>query len=317
MLFRRRRNTGDGRRAGASSLRSAIADTAWYAQDRLIVGLRQGVPAAVEVVKWPVERLVWALQRGLVWRLEDRAGELGAPARAVSFGALMLLAAAVGVAGLLWTANPGGKTPPVALQAVEVAAPQTPVPAAAEPEPQPTLAGAAPVFKPAAGKGSDRVDEADEPATATTSADSAVADEALPSSSPAAGTEGEAASSSSAAKAAALEGPPAGPEAIAVARDFATAFVLYETGETEMDVRRVFQQTATPELARALLRRPPRLPANVEVPEAKVLNVVPAPSHGKVYPVSVSLLRVGLTSELRLEMEQLKGDRWQVTNVLG
>ena len=53
------------------------------------------------------------------------------------------------------------------------------------------------------------------------------------------------------------------------------------------------------------------------MPKAKVLNVVPGPSHGGVYTVSVSLLRVGVTSELRLEMEQLKGRRWRVTNVLG
>ena len=53
------------------------------------------------------------------------------------------------------------------------------------------------------------------------------------------------------------------------------------------------------------------------MPKAKVVNVVPGPSHGGVYPVSVSLLRVGLTSELRLEMEKLKGEGWRVTNVLG
>ena len=65
------------------------------------------------------------------------------------------------------------------------------------------------------------------------------------------------------------------------------------------------------------MRRPPRQPAGVEVPKAKVLNVVPAPSHGRVYPLSVSLLRVGATSELRLEMEQLKNKEWRVVNVLG
>ena len=53
------------------------------------------------------------------------------------------------------------------------------------------------------------------------------------------------------------------------------------------------------------------------MPKAKVLNVVPAPSHGSIYPLSVSLLRVGVTSELRLEMEQLKHQGWRVTNVLG
>jgi hypothetical protein len=64
------------------------------------------------------------------------------------------------------------------------------------------------------------------------------------------------------------------------------------------------------------MKRPPRQPANVEVPKAKVVNVVAGPSHGGVYSVSVSLLRVGLTSELRLDMEKHK-DEWLVTNVLG
>jgi hypothetical protein len=45
--------------------------------------------------------------------------------------------------------------------------------------------------------------------------------------------------------------------------------------------------------------------------------VVPAPSHDRVYPLSVSLLRVGVTSELRLEMEQTKSKDWRVVNVLG
>ena len=75
--------------------------------------------------------------------------------------------------------------------------------------------------------------------------------------------------------------------------------------------------TAVPDVTKALLQRPPRQPAGVKVPKAKVLNVVPAPSHGKIYPLSVSLLRVGTTSELRLEMEQLKDQSWRVTNVLG
>ncbi len=72
-----------------------------------------------------------------------------------------------------------------------------------------------------------------------------------------------------------------------------------------------------PELTKALMQRPPRQPAGVKVPKAKVLNVVPAPSHDRLYPVSVSLLRVGATSELRLEMEQLKNKQWRVVNVLG
>ena len=85
------------------------------------------------------------------------------------------------------------------------------------------------------------------------------------------------ASRPTAAEAATIPGPPAGAEAIAVARDFSGAFVVYETGGESSEVRKAFAETATPELAKALLKRPPRLPANVEVPKAKVLNVVPAP----------------------------------------
>ena len=115
-----------------------------------------------------------------------------------------------------------------------------------------------------------------------------------------------------------IAGAPAGPAAIAVARDFADAFVVYETGGSDgRGAQGLRRRRRRPELAKALLQRPPRLPANVKVPKAKVLNVVPGPSHGSVYPVSVSLLRVGVTSELRLEMEQLKDEGWRVTNVLG
>ncbi|MGH2938845.1 MAG: hypothetical protein ACRDPE_12085, partial [Solirubrobacterales bacterium] len=114
-----------------------------------------------------------------------------------------------------------------------------------------------------------------------------------------------------------LTGPPAPKAAKVVARRFAEAFVVYEVGGIDTKVRKAFGQTSTKQLSRSLLHRPPRLPASVKVPQAKVVNVVAGPSQGKVYTVSVSLLRVGVTSELRLEMEQGVGKKWQVTNVLG
>jgi hypothetical protein len=101
------------------------------------------------------------------------------------------------------------------------------------------------------------------------------------------------------------------------ARRFAEAFVVYEVGGVDGSVRSRFRHTSTKQLSRALLRRPPRQPAAVKVPQAKVVNVVAGPSRNGVYPVSVSLLRVGVTSELRLELEQGVGKKWQVTNVLG
>lgn len=110
---------------------------------------------------------------------------------------------------------------------------------------------------------------------------------------------------------------PAPKAAKKVARRFAEAFVVYEVGGVDTQVRKAFGQTSTKQLSRSLLHRPPRQPASVEVPKAKVVNIVAGPSKGNVYTVSVSLLRVGVTSELRLEMEQGVGNKWQVTNVLG
>lgn len=114
-----------------------------------------------------------------------------------------------------------------------------------------------------------------------------------------------------------LTGPPAPKAAKRVARHFAEAFVVYETGGVDAKVRSNFRHTTTKQLAHALLQRPPRQPATVDVPQAKVVTVVAGPSKGSVYEVSVSLLRVGVTSELRLAMEQGPGKKWQVTNVLG
>jgi hypothetical protein len=114
-----------------------------------------------------------------------------------------------------------------------------------------------------------------------------------------------------------LSGPPAPKAAKRVARHFAQAFVVYETGGVDSKVRNAFRRTTTKQLSKALLHRPPRQPAGVKVPKAKVVTVVAGPSKGQVYEVSVSLLRVGVTSELRLAMEQGPGKKWQVTNVLG
>jgi hypothetical protein len=132
----------------------------------------------------------------------------------------------------------------------------------------------------------------------------------------AAGTEGTTGPGTNAAEAE-MTGPPAPKAAKRVARHFAEAFVVYETGGIDAKVRSNFRHTTTKQLAKALLQRPPRQPAAVKVPQAKVVTVVAGPSKGSVYEVSVSLLRVGVTSELRLAMEQGPGKKWQVTNVLG
>lgn len=318
-MFKRLRNSS-GSRPGpkgvkASSLRDATSAAAWAAWDRVAVRCGPTAKAVTEVVGPPLERAAFAVQRRLVWPIEDRAGTAGAPTRALAFGAVLLLAVAAGVGGLLWAAPGEHDNPAVTQVPAQASQPLAVVKAAPKTPSGPTLHGVAPVFKPAA-TGHPPQGNSTKPTKTASSQPSSPSASSSTTASKASSTSSTAASSS-AAKTSTTPGPPAGPAAVSVARDFAGAFVLYETGHTDSSVRKSFGESATPELSRSLLRRPPSLPANVTVPKAKVVNVVAAPSHGRVYPVSVSLLRVGITSELRLEMEQLKDKGWQVTNVLG
>jgi hypothetical protein len=266
-----------------------------------------------------LEDLSLALRDRLLWPLEDRILALSDRGRTAVAGGAVVLALGIGIGG--YSLATSGETEPTTVRqiaaAVESAPQPEPVKAEPKPEPEPTLQGATPVFKakepedPSGVGGSKAVAT---PGTATSTQTGNAATDTI-SSTPAAHPAGTSASAS--ASTSTVDGPPAGPAGVAVARKFAKAFVVYETGGDETEVREAFAATATPELTRALMRRPPRQPSNVEVPKAKVLNVVPAPSQGRVYPISISLLRVGATSELRLEMEQLKNKQWRVVNVLG
>lgn len=264
------------------------------------------------------EDLSLALRDRVLWPLGDRFLGLDDAARAAVAGGAVVLALAIGIGGYsLVSSDDGGQAtaPAVALKSEPAPAP-TPAKPAPKPEPDPTLQGAAPVFEAQKQDESSQVDTSKAVSSDVTAADkSGTGNPATDtiSSNPAASSSAAGATASRAS----VEGPPAGPAAVAVARKFADAFVVYETGGDDGEVRKAFKATAVPQVTKALLQRPPRQPAGVAVPKAKVLNVVPAPSHDRIYPVSVSLLRVGATSELRLEMEQLKNKQWRVTNVLG
>lgn len=255
-----------------------------------------------DVLKWPFERVVWALERVVIWPLGERTSRAGVSLRTLAFGGLGLLAAAALAIGAVRSSG-GGEAASVA---VVPASTQLKVVKANPPAEQvePTLQGAAPDFTPEAG---------DEPAAKVADADTVIASE------PSTATEAASASAAAASSSAAGEKTAdPGPAAIEVARRFSGAFVLYETGNTDPEVRETFAATATPQLTKALLRRPPRLPANVKVPKAKVLNVVPGPRQGDTFTLSASLLRVGITSELRIDVQRQDGSgEWQVTDVLG
>jgi hypothetical protein len=263
------------------------------------------------------EDLSLALRDRVLWPAEDYLRSFSDAGRAAVAGGAVVLALALGIGGYSLASSGGGESAPAPQVAVTSApAPvPTPVKAAPKPEADPTLQGATPVFK-APAEDSSKVEgskavasEAPVATTANTGNPATDTFSTNPAAQPAAGATASAAASA--------DGPPAGPAAIAVARKFADAFVVYETGAEKSTVRKAFKATAVPDVTKALLQRPPRQPAGVEVPKAKVLNVVPAPSHDRIFPVSVSLLRVGTTSELRLEMEQLKNKQWRVVNVLG
>lgn len=110
--------------------------------------------------------------------------------------------------------------------------------------------------------------------------------------------------------AAAPDSPP-----LKVAHEFARTFVGYELGEKK--AARQLRQSATPKLARELSDNPPRLPSNGKVPKATVLNVVAGKKSGDNLEVSVSLMRSGATSELRLALVRGNGKGWLVSQVRG
>lgn len=301
MLGRRRIET-------SAPIRSSLADAAFAVEERVVWGGADILRRAAEALKWPFEQLIWAIERGLVWPLEERTDKWGPSVRALGGVALVLLAAGAGVLGLVLASGSGHGTTAVR-EASAPAAPTSAAPAAPKVEaaaPATVLQGAKPDFAAEAdggiakGGGETTLPEG---SSATANSTSEVARSASPA---------------SAAATAAKGGKVAGPAAIAVARQFSGAFVLYEIGKESPAVRRTFGETATPQLTHALLQRPPRLPAGTKVPRAKVLNIVPGPHHGDTYTVSVSLLRVGVTSELRLDMQRdEKTGKWLVTDSLG
>lgn len=286
----------------AAPIRSSLANAAFAVEERVVWGGVGVLRRAFDAGKWPFERAAWAVERGLVWPLQERSGEWGAPVRIFGVAALALLAVAAGTLGLKLAEGGGGRGAPAAH---EVAAPvRVPVaPQAVKPEPAaPALHGTKPDFAAEADAGT-----AGSPAEAGASSSSTAT----------ANSTSEVATSGTTSSAAAAS-ESAGPAAIEVAHQFAGAFLIFETGRNTGKVRTVFNETATPHLAHSLLRRPPRLPAGVKVPKAKVLNVVPGPHHGDTYTLSVSLLRVGITSELRLNVQRdEKSGEWLVTEVLG
>jgi len=100
-----------------------------------------------------------------------------------------------------------------------------------------------------------------------------------------------------------------------VAHNFATTFVNYEVGTR--GAAKEFSKTATAKLAKELKDNPPKLPSSGQIPKATVVNVVKGKGDKNSMDVSVSLMRSGAASELRLGLTHEKGDGWLVSEVRG
>jgi hypothetical protein len=273
---------------------------------------------AADAARWPFERVAWQLERRLVWPLRERTAGWDPPRNAAGVAALGAVAIAAVLVGVLLSGG-GGRTEVerVAGPARAAIAPAPVKPADAR-QGEPTLQGVPPSFGVGKGVGVAKQSGAGSSSSAEGSAAPAVEAEAGGAGGEAsAGAPGEADGEGAAATSSQAKPVPAGPEAMKVARRFSEAFVFYEIGERPARAKTVFGETATPQLAEALAERPPRLPADAKVPKAKVVNLVPGPRHGKAYTVSVSLLRVGLTSELRISLEHSKAGGWRVSEILG
>jgi hypothetical protein len=260
-----------------------------------------------DAARWPFERLAWSLERRLLWPLQERLAGWNPGSRGAGVAALATIAACAVLAGVLLLPAGNGAPSERSASATRVAVATPERQQQAERPAGPVLHGKAPDFAVAPGVG---VSQASDGAAAELNAGAG-------SPPPPAASEEASQPEAGAATTSATEKPvPAGPAAMKVARRFSEAFVFYEIGERPAQAKAVFGETATPQLATALGERPPRLPADAEVPRARVVNLVPGPRAGRAYTVSVSLLRVGLTTELRLELNKKAGD-WLVTDVRG
>ena len=255
----------------------------------------------LEVARWPFERVAWLFERWVVWPIRERTSIsrelLGAGALAAL--AVALIAFTVLTVGGGQSSSPSERVVATAPVSAPTKAPIVPTEAPAET----VLRGVPPSF--GVGSGVGLGGSSDEGASGTLSS------AGTESGGAAAEPEGETAATSASG-----EPVPAGPTAMKVARRFAEAFVLYEIGQKPDRTAAAFEETTSARLETALEERPPRQPDGVQVPKARVLNLVPGPRSGSAFTVSVSLLRLGVTSELRLQIEKHNGD-WVVTDVRG
>jgi hypothetical protein len=266
----------------------------------------------IENATWPLRKAVWKLEESFIWPVADavrsrrprhdyaaRRRWIRRPHRPGWFSRLdvrlalatVAIAASVGVGVAAIAGGLGGKHGTASAPTASVATPpKAPASGATRASQTPTLEGVTPQFQTSPGSASKT-----DAATAA-SVSPLQGTNTKPSRIPPGATTDVA--------------------ALHTARDFAGAFVLYEIGQSKAKVRKTFARTATPALAKALHDRPPRLPSSGKVPKARVQNVVLGVRNGRDVAASVSLLRLGDLSELRLTLTR-RHKTWAVSEVRG
>lgn len=257
---------------------------------------RDGTPGGV---LWPVKRTLWFLEKHLLWPVADSFRRMADAFRYRSplayVGATLMVtvtAGAIAAAVYFYNQSEAGSGEPLLADAVpETVLPPgptpTPVPATTDTtpdssgDPEKTLQGVVPDFT-ATGKRNRQGGGGSEPELPAT----VVRPAAVP------------------------DAPP-----LKVAHRFATTFASYEVGRRGAAKR--FARTATAELARDLRENPPKLPSTGQIPKATVVNIVPGKNTGDSMAVSVSLMRTGAASELRLTLDRRPGRGWLVSQVRG
>ncbi len=253
---------------------------------------------------WPIRRFFWAVEKRILWPIADSFKRFSGSFRYRSpfayIGATLLLtmtAAAIGAAFYFHGEAKDGETAPVvaAVPAETIVAPTTPAPVTAvtppsEAKPDDTLKGVVPDFDKTSGTSKSSNKKSNGGGVANKSAQDPYATVVKPAPAP--------------------DSPP-----LKVAHKFAMTFVDYEIGKK--GVAKDFKKTATLKLAKELKQDPPRQPSNGDIPKAAVMNIVKGDQGPDSLEVSVSLLRSGATSELRLALDQQKNKKWLVSEVRG
>ncbi|HTU15897.1 MAG TPA: hypothetical protein VMF31_11945 [Solirubrobacterales bacterium] len=251
---------------------------------------------------WPIRRAYWFVEKHLLWPIADSFKRMSRGFRYRSplayIGATMLLtltAAAIGAAVYFHNEAKDSEVPLAAQVPTDpetvIATTPTPPPTlpstpANQAKDDDTLKGVVPNFE----NSSDKTGKADKSSTGDQNS-SALPDTVVrPSDKP--------------------DSPP-----LKVAHNFAMTFVDYEIGKK--GVAKDFDKTATAKLSKELKQDPPRQPSNGDIPKATVMNVVKGKKNGDTLDVSVSLMRSGATSELRLALQEGKRNTWLVSEVRG